>query len=66
MAEEVGVAAFIRQQTAIMSRPDSRETLGSIHCPTLVLVGHSDELTPPAVATEIASGIVGARIVTVP
>jgi pimeloyl-ACP methyl ester carboxylesterase len=66
MAEETGTAGFVRQQTAIMGRPDSRPTLGTIRCPTLVLVGDSDELTPPDLATEIASGIAGARLVTVP
>jgi pimeloyl-ACP methyl ester carboxylesterase len=66
MAEEVGVAAFIRQQTAIMGRLDSRPTLGSIRCPTLVLVGEDDELTPLERAAEIAHGIARARLVTVP
>ena len=36
--------AFVRQQQAIMSRPDSRPLLASIRCPTLVLVGDGDEL----------------------
>jgi pimeloyl-ACP methyl ester carboxylesterase len=31
-----------------------------------VLVGDGDELTPPALAQEIAAGIAGARLVTVP
>jgi pimeloyl-ACP methyl ester carboxylesterase len=66
MAEETGSAAFIRQQTAIIGRPDSRPTLEHIHCPTLVLVGNEDELTPPSLAKEIASGIVGSHFVTVP
>ena len=66
MAEEVGAAAFIRQQTAIMGRTDSRPTLGDIRCPALVLVGAEDELTPPERAAEIAGGIAGARLVTVP
>ena len=66
MAEEVGAAAFIRQQTAILGRSDSRPMLGSIRCPTLVLVGDGDELTPPELAAEIAAGIDGARLVTVP
>jgi len=47
MAEEVGAAGFIRQQTAILGRADSRATLGSIRCPTLVLVGESDEPASP-------------------
>lgn len=66
MAQEVGAEAFIRQQTAIMGRSDSRPTLGEIRCPALVLVGAEDELTPPERAAEIAEGIPGARLVTVP
>jgi pimeloyl-ACP methyl ester carboxylesterase len=66
MAQEVGVAAFTRQQTAIMGRMDSRPTLGGIRCPTLVLVGEDDELTPPERAVEMAEGIAGARLVSVP
>ena len=66
MAEEVGAAGFIRQQTAILGRPDSRATLGTIRCPTLVLVGEGDELTPPERAAEIAAGISGARLTTIP
>lgn len=66
MADEVGAAGFVRQQTAIMARPDSRPTLGSIRCPTLVLVGEGDELIPPPVSEEIAKGIAGATLVKVP
>jgi pimeloyl-ACP methyl ester carboxylesterase len=66
MAVEVGVEAFVRQQLAIIGRADSRPSLGAIRCPTLVLVGDSDQLTPPDRAAEIANGISGARLVTVP
>jgi pimeloyl-ACP methyl ester carboxylesterase len=66
MAEETGPQAFVRQQRAIMTRPDCRPQLASIRCPTLVLVGDSDELTPPALSEEIAAGIAGARLVRVP
>ena len=66
MAEDTGPDAFIRQQTAIMSRPDSRPGLGAIRCPTLVLVGDGDESTPPDRAVEIAEGIPGSRLVTIP
>jgi len=66
MAEDVGPEAFVRQQTAVMGRPDSRPTLAAIGCPTLVLVGEQDELTPPDRAVEMAHGIRGAQLVTVP
>jgi pimeloyl-ACP methyl ester carboxylesterase len=66
MAAETGAEAFVRQQTANMGRPDSRPGLAAIKCPTLVLVGDGDELTPPALAQEIAQGIPGARLETVP
>jgi pimeloyl-ACP methyl ester carboxylesterase len=66
MAADTGAEAFVRQQRAIMSRPDSRPLLASIRCPTLVVVGDGDELTPPELAREICTGISGARLVVVP
>jgi len=66
MAEETGVEAYLRQQQAIIARPDSRPTLRAIRCPTLMLVGAEDKGTPPELAREIAAGIAGARLVVVP
>jgi pimeloyl-ACP methyl ester carboxylesterase len=66
MADEVGVAAFLRQQEAIIARPDSRPGLGAIACPTLVLVGEQDLQTPPEIAQEIAGRIAGAELAVVP
>jgi pimeloyl-ACP methyl ester carboxylesterase len=66
MAEANGPETFIRQSLAIAARPDSRPGLGAIRVPTLVLVGDHDELTPPDCAEEMAAGINGARLVTVP
>jgi pimeloyl-ACP methyl ester carboxylesterase len=66
MADDIGVEAFRRQQTAIMSRPDNRPFLPSITCPTLVLVGREDALTPVELSQEIAAGIPGARLEIVP
>ena len=65
MADETGVEAFIRQQTAIIGRADSRADFADIACPTLVVVGDGDELIPPEHSAEIADGIPGARLVTV-
>jgi pimeloyl-ACP methyl ester carboxylesterase len=65
MADRVGRDAFIRQQTMIMNRPDSRRDLGSIHCPTLVLCGREDALTPPALHAEMAAAIRRASLVVI-
>jgi pimeloyl-ACP methyl ester carboxylesterase len=62
MAIDTGLAAFKRQQTAIMARPDNRPLLPTISCPSLVLVGREDALTPPSMAQEIADGIPRARL----
>lgn len=62
MALETGPAAFIRQQRAIMGRSDARPRLGAIACPTLVVVGDGDKLTPPDRAVEIHEGIAGSRL----
>ena len=66
MVDDTGAQAFIRQQRAIMARPDSRPMLATIGCPTLVLVGDGDQAVPPAISQEIAAGIAGARLVIVP
>src|SRR5262249_51980632 len=55
MAQEVGSDGFVRQQTAIIGRPDSRPGLNAIRCPTLVLVGDGDALTPFELASEMAA-----------
>lgn len=62
MAAETGVAAFARQQEAIITRSDSCPTLASIRCATLVLVGRDDVLTPVAAHEEIAAGIADSRL----
>jgi pimeloyl-ACP methyl ester carboxylesterase len=66
MCHDVGPEASVRQQKALMTRADSRPLLASIRCPTLVLVGAQDALTPPALSDEMAAGIPGARLVKVP
>ncbi|MBY8823797.1 alpha/beta fold hydrolase [Sphingomonas colocasiae] len=62
MAQRVGRDAFLRQQQAILTRPDSRPALATIAVPTIVGVGDGDRLTPPAASREIHAGIAGARL----
>jgi len=66
MMRETGAEAYIRQQRAIMARPDSRPTLPGIEIPTLVLVGEGDAITPPEVAREMAEMIEWASLVVIP
>ena len=62
MATGLGYEVFVRQERAIIGRADSRPTLADIKCPTLVLCGRQDLVTPPAVHRELAAGIAGARL----
>lgn len=64
MAEAVGIAAFERQQTAIVGRSDQRRMLSRLTIPTTVLVGTADEIIPVACSQEMASAIPHARLRT--
>lgn len=61
MAADTGAETFLRQQRAIMGRPDSRPSLGAISVPTLVVRGDEDGITTPEHFAEIVGGIPGAR-----
>jgi pimeloyl-ACP methyl ester carboxylesterase len=66
MAEDTGKEGFLRQQTAILGRPDSRPGLPAIACPTLVLAGRDDAVTPPKLQLELATLIPNATLVLIP
>jgi pimeloyl-ACP methyl ester carboxylesterase len=63
MAAAVGKDGYVRSQTAIINRIDSRPHLGKIRCPTLVVAGRDDAIMPLAVLEELANGITGSRLV---
>jgi pimeloyl-ACP methyl ester carboxylesterase len=65
MAERTGIDAYVRQQKAIISRPDFRPALPHIKCPTLVLCGRQDQLTPVTDSESIAAAIPGAKLFVV-
>ena len=65
MADRTGIPGYLRQQSAIMSRADFRPFLKQIACPTLVLCGRQDALTPIGFHEEIASAIPKADLVVV-
>jgi len=62
MAGRIGKDGFIRQQKAILSRADSRDLLGDIGVPTLVMCGREDQLTPLELSEEMAAAIPGADL----
>jgi 3-oxoadipate enol-lactonase len=54
-----GVAA---SQRGMAARPDSEPTLAKIACPTLVVVGEEDSLTPPPESEKMAAAVKGAKL----
>lgn len=66
MAQAIGKDGFVRQQQAIIERPDYRPILETIQVPTLIVVGEDDEITPPAESEEIHRGIPHSRLVLLP
>jgi pimeloyl-ACP methyl ester carboxylesterase len=66
MALEGGPDIYALQQRAIMARPDSRPFLAEISCPTGIIVGEGDRITPPKVAEEMRAGIKDAQLTIIP
>lgn len=66
MAERVGLETFVLHQTATAARPDSRDRLAAIACPTAVVAGEADRVTPPDKARALAEEIPDARLVLAP
>lgn len=54
--------AVIGATEAMLERPDSTPTLGTITVPTLVIVGSDDGITPPPVAEAMQQAIPGSRL----
>lgn len=66
MADDVGPDTFVWQLEAITGRIDSRPTLATIKCPTLVLTSDTDNMVPTDASTEMANSIPGAKLVRLP
>ncbi|WP_141454058.1 alpha/beta fold hydrolase [Pseudoxanthomonas sp. z9] len=62
MAERVGRDAFLRQQRAILERPDSQPLLPTLSMPAVVGVGDDDRMTAPEESRILQTGIAGARL----
>jgi pimeloyl-ACP methyl ester carboxylesterase len=57
-----GAAQLIRQNRAVMARPDLRPSLPALRCPLLVACGEADLLTPVEHSREIAALVPHARL----
>jgi pimeloyl-ACP methyl ester carboxylesterase len=62
---DAGAAQLIRQNRALMQRPDARPHLPLLRCPVLVVCGDADRLTPPECSREIAALVPHAELVWV-
>ena len=63
MLRRAGPAQLVRQNVAVAARPDSRPLLPRIACPTLVVCGDADVVTPLEHSREIAAAVPGAELV---
>ena len=61
-----GAQQLVRQNRAVLGRRDARLHLPSVRCPTLVVCGEKDQLTPPLLSREIAGLVPGAQLVLLP
>jgi 4-hydroxy-2-oxoheptanedioate aldolase len=57
----LGADALRRQLAAQRTRPESRDRLGAVGVPTLVITGARDVVCPPALQQELAAGLPHAR-----
>ena len=65
MIEEASPQGVAGASRGMAARPDSTPLLPGITCPTLVVVGEQDSVTPPAEAERMASAIPNARLVRI-
>lgn len=66
MLRRAGFAQLVRQNRAMMAAHDFRPRLPEIRCPTLVVCGENDGVTPPECSRELAQAIPGARLALLP
>lgn len=65
MAARVGAEVFLRQQRAIIDRIDQVPNLSAIGCPTVIICGEHDLITPLECAEQMAENIGGSELAVV-
>lgn len=66
MHKETGSEVYINQQTAIQGRADSRPLLKNLDMKTLIIVGDSDQITPPEASKEMHELVTGSKLDIIP
>jgi pimeloyl-ACP methyl ester carboxylesterase len=61
-----GAEQLIRQNRAVIGRPDARRHLPQLRCPVLVMCGDTDRLAPLECSQEIAGLVPQSELVVVP
>lgn len=61
-----GAQQLVRQNRAVIARPDARRHIGQLRCPVLVICGEADQLTPPECSQEIAALVPHAQLRVLP
>lgn len=62
MIQSTSPTGIARALGGMAARPDSFELLPKIQCPTLIVVGEEDTLTPPSESEAMAAAIPGAHV----
>jgi pimeloyl-ACP methyl ester carboxylesterase len=60
-----GSDQLVRQNRAVMARPDALTHLPRLRCPVLAVCGDGDQLTPPECSREITAAVPGSQLVVV-
>ena len=62
ISENATVDGIVGALEALMARPDSTATLGTITVPTLFIAGEEDVITPPKEARAMQAAVLGSRL----
>lgn len=65
MALETGPDIYVAQQHAIMNRAESHAILGQITCPTSILIGEADQVTPIQLSRKMRDSIPNANLMLI-
>ena len=63
---QAGTEQLIRQNRAVIARPDARLHLAQVRCPVLVVCGEDDQIAPPEASRDIVGLAPNARLELIP